>query len=103
MFSQDAIDLYNMIDVGTQVVIVNGPFGPFGRGFAEINPGDRGADVMAIQRRLKDLGYFRGLFSGIYEDDLKYALHNFQEKNRLEVSNTISKADYLAMGFRDFE
>ena len=53
MFNEDVAELYDLVDIGTEVVIVNGQFGPFGRKFDEINPGDRGADVLAIQRRLK--------------------------------------------------
>lgn len=103
MFNSDVKELYSMVRVGTPVVIINGCLGPFGNKFSEIVPGDRGADVMAIQIRLKDLGYFDGWISGIYEDDLKLAVHTFQKRNSLEVKNAITKKDWLAMGFRDFE
>lgn len=103
MFNNDVYELYNIVSWGTSVVVVNGCFGSFGKGFAAISPGDRGADVLAIQRRLKDLGYFKGYLSGIYEDDLKHALHKFQSDSGLMVKNTISKGDWLAMGFREFE
>lgn len=103
MYNKDVTELYKIVPHGTPVVIVNGSFGPFGSGFRNISPGDRGADVYAIQQRLKELGFFKGYVSGIYNDDLKYALNNFQKKNKLPVSNTISKRDWLAMGFREFE
>ena len=103
MFNQDIRELYRMVPHGTPVVIVNGTFGPFGRGFAQIIIGDRGSDVYAIQQRLKDLGYFKGYVSGIYQDDLKYALHRFQKANGLPVDDTITRKDWLAMGFREFE
>ena len=80
MYNLDVQELYRIVSIGTPVVIVDGSFGPFGTGFKDINSGDRGADVMAIQQRLKELGYFKGLPSGIYEDDLKLALHKFQGK-----------------------
>ncbi|HHW31398.1 MAG TPA: L,D-transpeptidase family protein [Clostridiaceae bacterium] len=103
MYNKDVAELYSIVPHGTPVVIVNGSFGPFGRGFDDINPGDRGADVRAIQIRLKQLGYFNGYASGIYEDDLKYALHRFQKDKGLEVKNTISREDWLEMGFMEFE
>jgi hypothetical protein len=103
MFSDDVAELYNLVPVGTDVIITNGQFGPFGRGFDEINPGDRGADVLAIQYRLKQLGFYTGELDGIYEDDLKKALHNFQHDNGLEAKNTITKEDWLKMGFSKFE
>lgn len=46
-----------------------------------MNPGDRGADVLAIQQRMKQLGYFSGELDSIYENDLKKALHKFQPAN----------------------
>jgi len=103
MYNKDVKELYDIVPHGTHVVIVNGPFGPFGNGFKELKPGARGADVMAIQRRLKELGYFNGYISGIYDDELKRAVHSFQKKNGLPVSNTISKKDWHQMGFREFE
>lgn len=103
MFNADARELYNFVSVGTPVVIANGVLGPFGNGFSDIEVGDRGADVLAVQIRLKKLGFYKGTMDGIYTDDLKHALHNFQRKNGLEAKNTITREDYLKMGFRDFE
>jgi hypothetical protein len=103
MYNLDVQELYRIVPIGTPVVIVNGSFGPFGTGFKDIDSGDRGADVMAIQQRLKELGYYKGLPSGIYEDDLKLALHRFQKEKGLEMKNLITKQDWLKMGFREFE
>lgn len=103
MFSEDAAELYRIIPLGTEVAIVNGSFGPFGRGFDEINPGDRGADVLAIQYRLQQLGFYKGDLDGVYEDELKNALHHFQRSVRLPADNLIDRQTWLAMGFRDFE
>jgi len=103
MFNSDIKELYNMVPLGTTVIITNGCFGPFGRGFDEINPGDRGADVLAIQRKLQSLGFFKGELTGVYEDDLKHALHSFQRSSGLEAKNTITKEDFLKMGLREFE
>lgn len=103
MSIEDAAELYRLVPHGTPVIIVNGSFGPFGRAFAEINPGDRGADVYAIQQRLKELGFFKGYIDGIFEDDLKNALHRFQRSNKLPVTNTITKRAWEAMGFREFQ
>jgi hypothetical protein len=103
MFNKDIKELYDFVPVGTTVIIRNGPFGPFGTGFRELKPGDRGADVLAVQRRLKVLGYFKGNETGIYEDDLKHALYKFQEDNNLKIKYTITLPDYHAMGFKEFE
>ena len=58
---------------------------------------------MPIQQMLKEKGFFKGWVSGIYNDDLKYAVHRFQKANGLTVQNTITKKCWLAMGFREFE
>lgn len=103
MKNDEVAELYSIVPHGTPVIIVNGSFGPFGQGFAPIYPGDRGADVYAIQERLKELGFFKGWVSGIYENDLKYALHRFQKAENLPVSDTITRQAWLAMGFREFQ
>lgn len=103
MFNDDVAELYGLVSIGTEVVIVNGQFGPFGRGFSEINPGDRGADVYAIQQRLKQLKYYIGPLDGIYEDGMKKALHEFQRANGLKAQNAITYDVWLKLGFREFE
>jgi len=103
MFNKDIRELYNIVPVGTPVIIRNGSYGPFGTGFRELFPGDRGADVLAIQQKLKVLGYFNSLQTGIYEDDLKQALHKFQKDKKLKVKDNITREDYHAMGFREFD
>lgn len=103
MRNRDVTELYDLVDVGTPVIIRNGPFGPFGTGFRTLIPGDRGADVLAVQRRLRELGYFNGEPSGIYGEETKDALHRFQRDHGLTAENEITHEDYLAMGFLEFE
>ena len=103
MYRKDAKELYNTVPIGTVVIIRNGLLGPFGTGFRNLKPGDRGADVLVVQQRLKELNYFEGKVTGIYGEDLKNAVHRFQEDKNLEVKNTITRADYEAMGFIEFE
>ena len=103
MFNKDIKELYDLVPIGTNVIIKNGSFGPFGTGFKEILPGDRGSDVLAVQKKLKTLGYFHGRETGIYEDDLKHALHKFQKDKSLKVKNAITREDFNAMGFIEFE
>lgn len=103
MYNKDIKELYNIVPIDTLVIINNGPFGPFGTGFRDLKPGDRGADVLAIQEKLKELRYYDGNVSGIYGEDLKNAVHRFQADKNLKVKNTITHEDYDAMGFREFE
>jgi len=103
MYNRDAKELYNIVPQGTVVIIRNGPFGPFGTGFRNLNPGDRGADVLVVQERLKELNYYKGNVNGIYGEDLKRAVHTFQANKKLKVKNSITREDYYAMGFIEFE
>ncbi|NCC48665.1 MAG: hypothetical protein EOM13_06390 [Clostridia bacterium] len=103
MLNEDIKELYDIVSIGTPVTIIDGPYGPFGTGFRELIPGDRGADVLAVQQKLKELGYFCGEESGIYNDVLKQALYQFQRDHQLTIKYTITHDDYHAMGFSEFE
>lgn len=103
MYNKDIRELYKIVPVGTPVIIRNGAYGPFGTGFRNINPGDRGADVLAVQMRLKELDLYKGRLDGIYGEGMKAAVHKFQKDNNLPVENTITRDDLHAMGFREFE
>ncbi len=103
MYNKDIRELYDIISVGTPVIIRNGPFGPFGTGFRNLKPGDRGADVLAVQEKLQMLGYFSAEVTGIYENNLKNALNKFQKDHGLKVKIVITLSDYNAMGFMEFE
>jgi peptidoglycan hydrolase-like protein with peptidoglycan-binding domain len=103
MYNRDIKELYDKVPVGTPVIIRNGDYGPFGTGFRELKPGDRGADVLAIQQRLKELGYFSSKETGIYDDDMKKAIYRFQKSNNLKIKYTITYEDYRALGFSELE
>lgn len=103
MLNKDIKELYDLVSIGTPVTIIDGPYGPFGTGFRELIPGDRGADVLAVQQKLRDLGYFNGQESGVYDDVLKQALYRFQRDRQLTIKYTITHDDYHAMGFNEFE
>jgi len=103
MFNRDVAELYDIVPVGTDVIIRNGPYGPFGTGFRDLHAGDRGADVLAVQERLIELGYYEGSADGIYGENMKKAVHEFQAKSGLKVKNAITHEDYDAMGLIEFE
>lgn len=103
MYNRDIRELYNMVSIGTPVIIVNGSFGAFGNGFKLINVGARGADVYEVQRRLKELGYYQGTVDGIYGEIMKSSVHKFQRDMGLPVENTINRDDLLKMGFLEFD
>lgn len=60
MNNDDVAELYSIVPVGTKVVIVNGVYGDFGTGFRDLKSGMYGSDVMQVQKKLKELGFFTG-------------------------------------------
>lgn len=103
MFNDDVEELYKIVDKNTPVQIYGGPYGPFGNGFRRISPGDRGADVYEIEKRLKTLGYYGGNVNGIYDDNLKTAIHKYQKHNRLQTSDSVGSDFYIKLGINLME
>lgn len=90
---EDAAEIYKVVRYGTQVRIYR-ETDYSGLCFRVLKPGDKGSDVYEIQRKLKKLGYYKGYLNGIYNDSLKDAVHKFQRKNNMTVSNIISYSFY---------
>lgn len=103
MYNEDCREVYNIVSIGTGVFITAGCYGPFGSGFRVIRPQMYGPDVLAVQKRLRELGYFKGWCNGRYDNSyFKTAIHLFQRDNGLKVSddidrNMIEKLGYLIM------
>lgn len=99
MHNKEVKKLYGYIPHGTPVIIYGGPFGNFGEGYRQIRPGMIGSDIYEVQKRLKELGYFKGYVSGSYRsDDFKYAINKFQKDNKLPISDFISGSFYSKLG-----
>lgn len=98
MHNRDVEDLYTYVKYGTPVYIYGGLYGPFGNGAKNLSPGDRGMDVVEVQRRLALLGYYNGSIDGVYGPVLEKAVNSFQRDNGLPVSRTIYYETYRAMG-----
>lgn len=103
MFNSDIEELYGYVDCGTEVVIYGGPYGLSSNSFRTLSPGDRGADVFEVQRRLKDRGYYSGDLDGIYKDDLKKAVIKFKRDNKLEFTHYLDKEFYNALQMKPFD
>lgn len=103
MWNKDVKELYNIVPIGTPVLIVNGPYGPFGQRLRTLNPGDTGADVQEVQRKLKELGFYKWNIDGKFGPALEGSLYKFQKNKGLPKRNKISKQEYDAMGIIEFE
>lgn len=98
MRNQDIEELYSIVKHETIVTLVSGEYGPFSHGFRTIRPGDRGADVREVQKRLKLKGYYKGSIDGIYGDSMKFALMKFLRDNNMAITDNIGPNIYEKLG-----
>ena len=62
-----------------------------------LKSGATGADVKTLQKRLKELGYFKATVDGKFGRDTVKALTAFQEANGLTADGVAGKATYAAL------
>lgn len=98
MNNRDVEELYSKVSNNTIVVITNGLYGPFGEGFRELKPGDRGSDVFEVQKRLKYNGYYEGTLDGIYGETMKIALINYLKDNNIPLTDRVNSEIYNSLG-----
>ena len=98
MRNSDIEDLYDKVSVNTQVIILNGEFGPFGQGFRTLKPGDRGSDVLEIQKRMLREGFYNASLDGIYGEVMKKALFEFLESQNIPLTDKITESIYEELG-----
>ena len=94
MRNKDVEELYDLVGHNTIVAIVNGEYGPFSHGFKNLRPGDRGSDVMEVQKRLKIKGYYLGNIDGIYGEGMKQSLIKYLKDNEMPLTDTIGYEIY---------
>lgn len=99
MNNDEVANLYKIIPIGTKVTIVDGPYGPFGKGFRNLKSGMYGSDVMEIQKKLKELGFFSGTPNGKFGAETEEAIKKYCKKNNLYVRKTIDIELQKHMGF----
>lgn len=65
--------------------------------------GSRNNDVLILQRKLREWGYFNGVIDGAYGKDTWVAVRDFQENNGLRVDGVVGPQTWAALGyeFRD--
>lgn len=79
MLNSDVEELYEYVRPGIIVAIYAGPYGPFEKGLVTLKPGDRGADVLEVQRKMKEKGYYPGKLDGIYGEGMKQYVMKFKK------------------------
>ena len=64
---------------------------------ASLRSGDKGTDVKTVQKRLKELGYYKSTIDGKFGKTTVSALKAFQEANGLETDGVAGKATYAIL------
>ena len=100
MFNKDIEELYEYVKYGMIVTIYAGPDGAFEKGLITLKPGDRGAAVLEVQRKMKEKGYYPGDLDGIYGEGMKQYVLKFREDNNLTTSHNIDHEFYEKLGIR---
>ena len=103
MNNDEVAELYNIVPIGTKVTIVDGVYGSFGRGYRYLKSGMYGSDVMQIQNRLKELGFFFGTPNGVFGSATEEAIKAYCKANNLYIRKTIDKELQIHMGFELFD
>ena len=70
------------------------PVPTFQRPAGSVKKGDTGADVRLVQRRLRELGYYRGKVDGKFGSASVTALRKFQRNNNLTDDGKAGQATY---------
>lgn len=103
MKNTDIEELYTIVKLGTPVTIWGGPFGPFGNSFRILKPGDRGADVYEVQKRMKIKGYYSYYIDGIYGEGMKRSVIKFRKNKNLPMTHDIDYGFYEELGIKLFQ
>lgn len=99
MNNDEVAEIYKIVPYGTKVTITNGPYGPFSTGFRDLKSGMYGSDVMQIQKRLKELGFFYGTPNGKFGGETEKAVKEYCKSNNLYIRKTIDTELQKHMGF----
>ncbi len=103
MNNDEVAELFKIIPIGTKVTIIDGPYGPFGRGFRYLKSGMYGSDVFEIQKKLKELGFFNENPNGKFGLATEQAIKKYCQANNLYTRKTIDPELQKKMGFELFE
>jgi len=101
--TRDAETLYGLIETGTPVVISEGEFGPFGSSLSNLEYETSGSGVYAVQKRLKELGYYTKNPDGVFGKATLAAFHRFQRDQGIPETEYISVWHLNLLGFFPFE
>ncbi len=92
--------LYSASALGVTLTVTPTPAATLQIPAGSLRKGDSGDEVMQVQYRLKELGYFKGTADGKYGDATVKAVKTFQQKNKL-TADGVCGAVTLSVMFAD--
>ena len=99
----EAEELYALVPNGTKVVIECGPYGELGPSLRTLRNGDRSSTVMAVQRKLRALGFYQGWPDGIFGAGTQRAVDEARRALGLAPNGLVDWPLYAALGLSIFE
>lgn len=103
MHVADAEELYGIVPDGTLVIIDCGPYGETGGSLRTLRNGDRSAQVRAVQRKLRALGFYHGWPDGVFGAGTQSAVDAARKHYGLPPNGLVDWALYMAIGLTIFE
>lgn len=103
MFNRDVEKLYALVKEGTKVFIINEPFGVLSRGLKDLNLGARGSDVLMVQRRLRQLGFYQKEPDGLFDWYTHQVLVAYQRKLGKKEDGIFKPTMWEELGLFPFE
>lgn len=100
---KEAEELYALVPNGTKVIIECGPYGELGGLLRVLKNGDRSSAVLAVQRKLRALGYYQGWPDGIFGSGMQAAVNQARSDFGLVPNGLVDWALYQALGLTIFE
>jgi hypothetical protein len=98
MHNTDVLQLFELIPIGTKVIIHGHVLGDMNQDPRDLAEGDVGGDVQLIQSRLKSSGYFTGECNGKFRSDTTAAIKKFQRDRHLLPNGVVSRTIYEELG-----
>ncbi len=78
-------------------IVIGGASSSFAVSAASINPGSSGTQVVELQTKLKQLGYFDANCTGYYGNITKTAVADFQSDNGFKATGAVDNNTYNAL------
>ncbi|MGE5598752.1 MAG: L,D-transpeptidase family protein [Bacteroidota bacterium] len=99
MFNADVEQLYELVPAGTPVHVIGDPF----YGTRSLGPGETGSPVAFLQRRLRQLGFYRGAADGYYSLPVERAVMAWQKSRGLKATGRVEEEEIRLLRLRPID